>query len=64
MKPYDGKITRKKIESIAGLAGLHVRVTETGYTISNGEWAEKFTAPREVMAFLRGYIRGKETHVC
>jgi len=58
------RVTAKKLDSLAQLAELHVRSTESGFNISEDGWAEKFTAPREVYAFLRGYIRGREASSC
>ena len=59
------RVTGKMIENLVALSGLHVRRTETNFIISPNclgkDWVEYFQAPREVAAFLRGYIRGRES---
>ena len=59
------RVTWKMIENLVDLSGLHVRRTETTFTISpnysNKDPVEYFQSLREVAAFLRGYIRGRES---
>lgn len=59
------RVTGKMIENLVALSGLHVRRTGANFIVSpnysSKDWVEHFQAPREVAAFLRGYIRGRES---
>lgn len=53
------RLTGATLDRIAVLAELRLTRTDRGFIINGGDWHETYRAPREVQAFLRGYIRGR-----
>lgn len=58
-------VTKKRLESLAILAGLGIKFSTEGgkllIIVHSGTWHEEFYTNKEAGAFLRGYVRGKNT---